>query len=226
MKAIILGSVIVAGIYAILLAAWFRACNRDACPSAENLTVLPLRQTSTIYASDGSMIAEVGTERRAFIPLGEMAPVLKAAFLVTEDRRFYRHHGVDYLRVLGAIGANLTHGRMRQGFSTITMQLARNLWPETIDGRQRTLGRKVREIQVAYKIEKKLGKDRILELYLNQIPLGGQVFGVELGPPGNTSASPPHRSMWPRRRSWPDFPRDRPPIIHAVFPNGRSLGET
>lgn len=179
MKAIILGSVIVAGIYAILLAAWFRACNRDACPSAENLTVLPLRQTSTIYASDGSMIAEVGTERRAFIPLGEMAPVLKAAFLVTEDRRFYRHHGVDYLRVLGAIGANLTHGRMREGFSTITMQLARNLWPETIDGRQRTLGRKVREIQVAYKIEKKLGKDRILELYLNQIPLGGQVFGVE-----------------------------------------------
>ena len=50
---------------------------------------------------------------------------------------------------------------MREGFSTITMQLARNLWPETIDGRQRTLGRKVREIQVAYKIEKKLGKDRI-----------------------------------------------------------------
>ncbi|MEO8199151.1 MAG: PBP1A family penicillin-binding protein [Gemmatimonadota bacterium] len=179
MKVVIAGSLVVAVAYAGLLGAWFRACRHDACPTTENLTIIPLRQTSTIYAADGSQIAELGAERRTFIALNEMAPILKSAFLVTEDRRFYRHHGVDYLRVLGAIGANISRGRLREGFSTITMQLARNLWPESIDGRERTMSRKVREIQVAYRIEKKYTKDRILELYLNQIPLGGQVFGVE-----------------------------------------------
>lgn len=165
--------------YALLLGAWFRACQGNACPSTESLGPLPLRQTSTILAADGSTLAEVGSERRTFVPLEQMAPVLKQAFLVIEDRRFYRHKGVDYLRVLGAFSSNLARGRLSEGGSTITMQLARNLWPENIDGRSRTLTRKVREIQVAYRIEKRYPKERILELYLNQIPLGGQIFGVE-----------------------------------------------
>jgi penicillin-binding protein 1A len=165
--------------YALVLGAWFRACSGDACPSTENLGELPLRQTSTILAADGSVLADVGAERRTFIPLDEMSPVLAQAFLAVEDRRFYRHHGVDYLRVIGAFGSNIAKGRLREGGSTITMQLARNLWPESIDGRSRTLTRKLREIQVALRIEKRYTKERILELYLNQIPLGGQVFGVE-----------------------------------------------
>jgi penicillin-binding protein 1A len=165
--------------YAILLGAWFRACEKGACPSAESLVNLPLRETSIILAADGSVLAEVGSERRSFVPLEDMAPILKQAFIVTEDRRFYRHKGVDYLRIAGAIGTNIAQRRVTEGGSTITMQLARNLWPETIDGRSRTLTRKVREIQVAYRIEKVFTKDRILELYLNQIPLSGQVYGVE-----------------------------------------------
>ena len=169
----------VALFYAIVLGAWFRACRADACPSTENLGTLPLRQTSTILAADGTVLADVGAERRTFIPLDEMAPVLKQAFLATEDRRFYRHHGVDYVRVIGAFGRNLANGSLREGGSTITMQLARNLWPDDIDGRNRTMSRKLREIQVAMRIEERYSKDRILELYLNQIPLGGQVFGVE-----------------------------------------------
>jgi penicillin-binding protein 1A len=169
----------VALFYAILLGAWFRACSSNACPSTENLGALPLRQTSTILAADGSRLADVGAERRTFIALDQMAPVLKQAFLVTEDRRFYRHHGVDYLRVIGAFGSNLASGSLREGGSTITMQLARNLWPENIDGRSRTMARKLREIQVALRIEKRYTKERILELYLNQIPLGGQMYGVE-----------------------------------------------
>ena len=178
-KAVLLICGAVALVYAVVLGAWFRACHNDACPSTENLGALPLRQTSTILAADGSVLDEVGSERRTFVPLGEMAPVLKQAFLVTEDRRFYRHHGVDYLRVVGAFGSNLARGRLSQGGSTITMQLARNLWPERIDGRSRTMTRKLREIQVAMRIENRYSKDRILELYLNQIPLGGEVFGVE-----------------------------------------------
>jgi penicillin-binding protein 1A len=169
----------VALFYAIVLGAWFRACSDDACPSTENLGTLPLRQTSTILAADGTVLSDVGAERRTFIPLDEIAPVLKQAFLVTEDRRFYRHHGVDYVRVIGAFGKNLASRSLREGGSTITMQLARNLWPDDIDGRSRTVSRKLREIQVAMRIEQRYSKDQILELYLNQIPLGGQVFGVE-----------------------------------------------
>ncbi|MEO8295619.1 MAG: PBP1A family penicillin-binding protein [Gemmatimonadota bacterium] len=179
MKAIIVASAVIAGIYALLLGAWFRACDHQACPDTLSLGVLPLRQTSRIYASDGSLLTEVGSERRTFLPLGEMSPILKDAFLVTEDRRFFRHDGVDYLRVFGAVAANVASWRLREGFSTVTMQLARNLWPETINGRDRTFTRKVREIQVAYRIEKNYTKERILELYLNQIPLGGEVYGVE-----------------------------------------------
>jgi penicillin-binding protein 1A len=178
-KAALLVCAVVAVSYALLLGAWFRACADDACPTTENLGELPSRQTSTIMAADGSVLADVGAERRTFIPLKDISPVVVQAFLAVEDRRFFRHHGVDFLRVIGASGRNLARGRISQGGSTITMQLARNLWPESIDGRSRTLTRKLREIQVAMRIEQRYSKERILELYLNQIPLGGLVYGVE-----------------------------------------------
>jgi penicillin-binding protein 1A len=179
MKATLVFAGLVALFFAFLLGQWFRACGHQACFGLEEVANPPLRQTSVIYAGDGTMLAEVGTERRASIPLSRMGAVLKNAFIVTEDRRFYHHHGVDYLRVFGALAANVAHGQVSQGFSTITMQLARNLWPETIDGRDRTIIRKIREIQAAYSLERRYPKDRILELYLNQIPLGGQLYGVE-----------------------------------------------
>ncbi len=178
-KAALVVMAMVAAGYALLLGAWFRACDGNACPRTDNLGPLPLRQTSHILAADGSLLARVGSERRTFMPLAEMSPVLKQAFLATEDRRFYRHDGVDYLRVLGAFGTNVVTGRLKEGGSTVTMQLARNLWPDAINGRSRTFTRKMREVQVAYRIEKRYTKDRILELYLNQIPLGGEIFGVE-----------------------------------------------
>ncbi len=81
------------------------------------------------------------------VPLGEMSPFVKAAFIITEDKRFYEHHGVDWVRVLGAIKNNLFKFRVAEGFSTITMQLARNLWPEDISGRDKSLRRKLREAQ-------------------------------------------------------------------------------
>jgi penicillin-binding protein 1A len=108
---------------------------------------------------------------------------VKDAFVLTEDKRFYGHSGIDWIRVPGAALRNLQAGATEQGFSTITMQLARNVFPERISGRERRgltgLIRKVKEAKVARAIEARYSKDKILELYLNQINLGNGAYGVE-----------------------------------------------
>ena len=164
---------------AVMIAAWTRACAGNSCPSIGELGGYDPNQASKVYAADGRLITDLGLERRTVVPLGEMSPFVKAAFLVTEDKRFYQHHGVDWVRVLGAIKANIFEFRVAEGFSTITMQLARNLWPDDISGRDKSVRRKLREAKVARDIEKKYSKDKIFELYLNQIDLGNRAFGVE-----------------------------------------------
>jgi penicillin-binding protein 1A len=103
---------------------------------------------------------------------------VKDAFVLTEDKRFYQHSGIDWVRVPGAALRNLRAGSWEQGFSTITMQLARNVFPERIS-REKNLVRKVKEAKVARQIEERYSKDKILELYLNQINLGNGAYGVE-----------------------------------------------
>jgi penicillin-binding protein 1A len=103
---------------------------------------------------------------------------VRQAFVAVEDKRFYDHHGIDYWRILGALKANILTLHYTQGFSTITMQLARNVFPERL-GREKKLARKLREARVAVELERNFSKDTILELYLNQISLGPNVFGVE-----------------------------------------------
>ncbi len=166
---------------ALGVGAWTRACAGAACPSIAGLNpdVFSPEQASKVYAADGRLITDFGLERRTVVPLDQMAGAVTAAFIVTEDKRFYGHRGVDYIRVVGAIKANLLAFRFAEGFSTITMQLARNLWPENISGRDRSLRRKIREAQVAFEIEQNYSKERILELYLNQIGLGNGAYGVE-----------------------------------------------
>ncbi|HEX9893714.1 MAG TPA: PBP1A family penicillin-binding protein, partial [Gemmatimonadales bacterium] len=139
-------------------------------------------QASKVYAADGRLITDFGLQRRTVVALKEMSPAVTAAFLSVEDKRFYRHHGVDWLRVATSFARapkSVLTGERLQGWSTITMQLAGNLWPEAINRRERTLRRKLREMRVALEIEKHYPKDKILELYLNQINLGNQAFGVE-----------------------------------------------
>jgi len=164
---------------AVFAAAWSRACAGNSCPSITELGGYDPNQASKVYAADGRLITDLGLERRTVVPLGEMSPVVKAAFVTTEDKRFYEHHGIDWYRVAGAIKSNVTQLRMAEGFSTITMQLARNLWPEDISGRDKSLRRKLREAKVAREIEEAYPKDKILELYLNQIDLGNRAYGVE-----------------------------------------------
>ncbi|HEX5385587.1 MAG TPA: PBP1A family penicillin-binding protein [Gemmatimonadales bacterium] len=165
--------------FAVLLAAWTRACAGNTCPSIEGLDRYDPNQASKVYAADGRLITDLGLERRTVVPVGEMSPYVKAAFIETEDKRFYSHHGIDWLRFFGAVRTNIFRLRFAEGFSTITMQLARNLWPEDISGRDKSLRRKLREAKVALEIERKYPKDKILELYLNQIPLGNGAYGVE-----------------------------------------------
>ena len=163
-----------------LSGAWRRACVGGACPSPAKLTQgYDPEQASKVFAADGRLVTDLGLERRTVISLNQMSPAVVAAFLTTEDKRFYQHHGVDWFRLLGAIKANVLHGGVTQGFSTITMQLARNLWPEDISGQDRSIKRKIREVQVAFEIERLFPKDKILEFYLNQINLGNRAFGVE-----------------------------------------------
>src|SRR5688500_9965191 len=164
---------------AVLAAAWSRACAGNTCPSIEELGGYDPDQASKVYAADGRLITDLGLERRTVIPLGEMSPYVKTAFLATEDKRFYSHHGIDWFRVFGAIKTNVFQLRFAEGFSTITMQLARNIWVEDISGTDKSLRRKLREAKVARQIEKTYPKDKILELYLNQIDLGNRAFGVE-----------------------------------------------
>jgi penicillin-binding protein 1A len=166
-------------VLAVAVAAWTRACAGNSCPSIGELGGYDPNQASKMYAADGRLITDLGLERRTVVPLGEMSPYVKAAFITTEDKRFYEHHGIDWVRVFGAIKNNVTKFRVAEGFSTITMQLARNLWPEDISGRDKSLRRKLREAHVAREIEHKYPKDKILELYLNQIDLGNRAYGVE-----------------------------------------------
>ncbi|MDH6525024.1 penicillin-binding protein 1A [Polynucleobacter sphagniphilus] len=128
----------------------------------------PLR----IYTADKVLIGEFGEERRKVIPLNEIPVIMRNAVIATEDDRFYSHGGVDYIGVLRAGVANL-RGHLAQGASTITMQVARNFFLSN----EKTFSRKIYEILLAWEIESELSKDKILEIYMNQIFLGQRAFG-------------------------------------------------
>ena len=158
---------------------WTRVCAAERCPSISRLVSGPgPQQTSKVYAADGRLVTELGLERRTVLPLSEIPAAVREAFVATEDKRFYSHHGIDYVRILGAIKADVLSLSWAQGFSTITMQLARNIFPEEIS-REKKLTRKLKEARVAIEIEHSFPKDSILQLYLNQIDLGAGAHGVE-----------------------------------------------
>src|SRR5919112_3961419 len=162
---------------------WALVCRAGACPSVDVLDEYQPRQTSKLYAADGRFIAELGLERRTLLKLDQIPPLVRNAFVMTEDKRFYQHAGLDWQRIPGAILADIKHRSFAEGFSTITMQLAGQIFPEAINRRDRSgfagLTRKLKEAKVARAIESKYSKDKILELYLNQIPLGNGSYGVE-----------------------------------------------
>ncbi len=132
-------------------------------------------QVSAVYDTKGRHYGDIGIQFRFYVPLKDIPEHVVQAFLSAEDRNFFNHHGVDVGAVIRAFFANLKAGRVVQGGSTITQQLARNLFLT----RERTLKRKLREALLAIKIERTFSKEKILELYLNQIYLGSGAYGVE-----------------------------------------------
>ena len=129
---------------------------------------LPLR----IYSSDSILIGEFGEERRSLTPIKDIPQIMKDAVLAVEDARFFQHGGVDYLGVIRAGLANV--GRTKsQGASTITMQVARNVYLSA----EKSYTRKIYEILLTFKLEHQLSKDQILEIYMNQIFLGNRAYG-------------------------------------------------
>jgi penicillin-binding protein 1A len=159
-------------------ASWAMVCRAGRCPPAQALQDYEPRQTSKLLAVDGRFIAELGLEKRTLVKISDVPPIVRSAFVVTEDKRFYQHSGVDWRRVLGALLVDVRNRNFAEGFSTITMQLARNIFPERIS-REKSLIRKLKEVKVARDIESRYSKDKILELYLNQINLGNGAYGIE-----------------------------------------------
>jgi len=157
----------------VFLAASVALVLTPTLPSLEDLSGDKLKVPLRIYTSEGTLIAEFGEERRIPIKIGEAPPRLIQAILAAEDDAFYYHQGVDFQGILRAAINNLRRGRTSEGASTITMQVARNyfLSPE------KTYTRKIKEVLLAFKIEREFSKDQILELYLNKIFLGSRAYG-------------------------------------------------
>ncbi len=128
---------------------------------------------TTFYALDGTILAELATERREVVPLERVPRPLIDAFLSTEDRRFYQHSGLDVRGTLRAVLADLRAGQVRQGGSTITQQVAKSFLSS-----ERSWSRKIKEAILARRLEARYSKQEILTLYLNQIFLGGGAYGV------------------------------------------------
>ena len=141
-------------------------------PALDTLTDYRPKMPLRIFTADNVLIGEFGEERRTLVHFKDIPDVMKKAVLAIEDDRFYEHGGVDYWGILRAALHNATGGA-RQGASTITQQVARNFFLSS----EQTLKRKAYEALLAWKIEKNLSKDQILEVYMNQIYLGQRAFG-------------------------------------------------
>ncbi len=130
---------------------------------------------TVVYDAKDRPFGDVAVQRRYYVSLKDIPPHVRQAFISAEDKNFYRHPGVDPVAILRALLANIRHREIRQGASTITQQVARNLFLTP----DRSLRRKIKEALLALKIEKQFTKDQILEMYLNYIYLGQGAYGVE-----------------------------------------------
>ena len=158
---------------------WVHIC--DSCPSIAQIYAFEPKEATQLFAADGSLLAELAVERRTPIRIEDLPPHVYNAFIAVEDRRFWSHRGVDLPRTFKAFvdfvlngfsGANVAGG------SSITQQLAGAMFSGSVDRRDITVGRKLREMRVAYGLERAYDKNEILQAYLNQINFDG-FYGVE-----------------------------------------------
>ena len=169
--------------------------------------ILLLRAKNPILTA--YMMEEEDPIRKKWVPLSRIAPPLQRAVLFTEDGNFYNHHGIDFHEAKEAIEKNMEKGGYARGFSTITMQLARNLYLS----REKTLFRKTVEIIITWEMEWLLPKRRILELYLNVIEWGPQVYGAEAA------------SQYYFQTSAGALTNEQAAFLAAIIPNPKKWGQ-
>ena len=160
--------------------AWLATCGFDRCPTPAEIRAYRPAQGGSVLDRGGREMARLDPVRRINVPLRDVPRSVREAFVATEDRRFYEHHGIDLRGAARALVRNVTALGVREGFSTITMQAARNSFlAHRFAYNDRSPRRKLIELRIAGLMEQTLTKDQILELYLNVIYLGNGTYGVE-----------------------------------------------
>ena len=148
---------------------------RSQLPSFEELKSSPNGQMIRVHASDGTVIVSLGPSYGEWLSYGRIPAVMRDATVAVEDRRFRQHPGVDPIGIVRSVMVRYERGRWVQGGSTITQQLARNIFLNN----QKKFGRKFREWILALALERKFSKDQVLELYLNKVYYGGGAYGID-----------------------------------------------
>ena len=158
--------------------AWLATCGFDGCPTAAEVRAFHPDEGGRVLDRNGRFMGRLAIVRRVNVPLSSVPVAVRQAFVATEDRRFFEHRGVDWYGLVRAMTRNLRAGRVRQGASTITMQVVRNTFAvRRYEGR--SLRQKLIEMRLSRILEANLTKEQILEIYLNVIYLGNGVYGVE-----------------------------------------------
>jgi penicillin-binding protein 1A len=175
---VLISRICVVLVSAIALIAFANVCAyvylRPALPDVDSLRDVQLQVPLRVYTRDGKLLAAIGEQRRIPVRYEQIPKTLVQAFLATEDDRFFRHHGVDWQGILRAAVANLKAGGIRQGASTITMQVARDMFLTP----RRDMKRKMSEIYISLLMESEFTKEEIFSLYVNKIFLGQRAYGV------------------------------------------------
>lgn len=154
---------------------WLNVCSD--CPSIAQIMTFEPEQASKLYSHDGRLLAELGIERRTPVSISSLPDYVAQAFVAVEDKRFYEHNGIDPRGIARALTGVLT-GQNRGGGSTITQQLARNMFDTRI-GFERRYVRKLKELHVAFALERSYTKEQILEAYMNEILYGHGWWGIQ-----------------------------------------------
>jgi penicillin-binding protein 1A len=166
---------VIATFLSLLVLGIFVAIARSEIDSFEDLKASPNGQMIRIRAADGTVIQSLGPSFGRWLTINQLPSEMRDAMVAVEDRRYYMHPGVDPIGITRSFYARAVQGRWTQGGSTITQQLARNIYLNS----DKEFGRKIREIILALAMETKFSKDQILELYLNKVYFGGGAYGID-----------------------------------------------
>lgn len=172
---LVFGTLFALSVFGALIVGVLVWVTAQSLPTFQELVTKPRGQQVTIRGNDGSILAQVGPNYGQWLSYQELPASIKTAMVAIEDRRFYSHFGVDPLGLARAFYVRLREGRWKQGGSTITQQMVKNIFLTS----DRTLDRKGREMILALAVETRLTKEQILELYLNRVYFGGGAYGVD-----------------------------------------------